>query len=66
MCSYPSVYIRNRPLAFRAAIAVESIQGVRQEVVDAISKATANCLTDTDVGMGTKRVVGSTHTGRHV
>ncbi len=37
--------------------AVESIKGVRQEVVDAISKATGNCLTETDIGMGKKRVV---------
>ncbi|KAG1671793.1 hypothetical protein FOA52_000170 [Chlamydomonas sp. UWO 241] len=35
---------------------VESIQGVRQEVVDAIEKAVDNCLVETDVGMGVKRV----------
>lgn len=35
---------------------IDSIQGVRQEVVDAISKAASNCLTETDAGMGLKRV----------
>lgn len=37
---------------------VESIQGVRQEVVDAISKAAGNCLTDTDVGVAGKKYIG--------
>ena len=54
---------------------VESIQGVRQEVVDAISKATSNCVVDTDIGLPNAkkyvvgavvwRVWGGTGGGRH-
>lgn len=36
---------------------IEAITGVREQVVNAISLATTNCLTDTDIGMGKKRVV---------
>lgn len=40
---------------------VESIKGMRQEVVDAISKATSNCVVDTDIGLpnAKKYVVGA-------
>lgn len=41
---------------------VESIQGVRQEVVDAISKATKNCLNDTSLDCAQRKKVSmSTH-----
>lgn len=37
---------------------VDSIQGVRQEVIDAIDKARHNCLNDTNLSIGQRKKVG--------
>lgn len=47
------------PLAFLLhCSAVESLKGVRDEVLVAIDKARSNCLTETGLGLPNKRVVG--------
>uniref|UniRef100_A0A7S0S1R7 Phosphoribosylaminoimidazole-succinocarboxamide synthase, chloroplastic n=1 Tax=Chlamydomonas leiostraca TaxID=1034604 RepID=A0A7S0S1R7_9CHLO len=48
---------RNLCVTVRAASApaVDSIKGVRPEVVDAISKATTNCLNDTNLSIGQRK-----------
>jgi len=49
---------RMRPVVCAAVAGpsnVESIKGVRPEVVDAINKAVNNCLTDTNLNIGVKR-----------
>lgn len=47
------------PCPFLCRVAVDSLQGVRAEVVDAIAQATKNCLNDTNLSIAPRKKVGN-------